>query len=171
MTNSWRDPSWWRENFGSAIDEKDGQPWRGGASGLTPLNFDLLLATRPTLAEYKNKISADNYQRYNLHGFTTGELLALNAITDEELQPNNLEGELHPLIARKNWETEVPAHFDRKEFITTRGEIPGGFNGSWTAQDEKVWDVLMPSLQLVSKFLDNADIFPIVSPSKLRTCR
>ncbi len=46
----------------------------------------------------------ETWQREQLFGFTTRELVDLDAITTRKLKKGDLRNQLHPLLKRKNWE-------------------------------------------------------------------
>lgn len=108
-----------------------------------------------------------NVSRVAQHGFTIPDLINLGAVADgkeEDVRPNDLKGSIHPAFAFEKWEKSVPSHFKRSCLYRVRPD-PNGEprSGRYTVDNPIVWKVLEPCLKLVSKFVNNAHLFPWVS--------
>ncbi|TAQ89684.1 hypothetical protein B7494_g1968 [Chlorociboria aeruginascens] len=116
-------------------------------SGLTPLSPLYPLAQGAT-RDIRNKL--ERYQRSRLHGFTTLELNELDALTNRDLKPNDLNNPIHPAFRRDRWlEDEVAISRKIALYPIT---IPG-MTGTFNAHNPVVWHQLEPCLRLVSHIL------------------
>jgi hypothetical protein len=103
-----------------------------GASGWTPVDNSIPMV--PVLwHEDFDRVLRDNvyrkdWQRQELLGFTTLELINLDVITTRRLKPSNLPSRLHQLFRRDKWESMPPPHFP----VKTLYPLPKPFSGSCT---------------------------------------
>jgi hypothetical protein len=154
-TTTMDDPNWWRENYGVRILDDDTEATASTTESLKG-RYGIL-----------NAELGDNAQRKVLRGFTKTELVELGAFAigrEDNVRPNNLEGRIHNAFARENWETKAPPGYRRKKLYALGNDSTGRpREGNWTASNPIVWRALEPCLRLVSKFIENAGIFPWVS--------
>lgn len=96
---------------------------------------------------------AEKYQRENLSGYTTRELMDLDAITNRELNPVNLQNPINQIIAQNRWTLrDDPPR-----------QVPGGDgNGQWVSTNYLVWETMEPCLRLASRMFSNMPNHPWV---------
>jgi hypothetical protein len=107
----------------------------------------------------------ENYQRGCLCGFTSTELLALDAIAERPLQPSTLTNGILPIFRRDRWVTQAnnPADFTPVPTMNNWVPLPNGIAGDWTASNNLVWNAIQPSLQIASRILMGSSVLPFVS--------
>jgi hypothetical protein len=140
----------------------------GSKSFLTPV--DTVFPTNIELSNEEieqlelNK-AAELFQRDNLYGFTTRELVDLDAITTRHLEPLNLSNPIIPPLLR--WEKVPPiqANGAPGSFYP----IDHGFSGVWEASNPIIWSALHPSLVLASQMITSFHMLPWVSSRTLLT--
>jgi hypothetical protein len=152
----------WKQGYGIKFKDKPDEPNKSEAA--SPASVTDAIPARNGIWDSEN---ANDLDQVALHGFTTAELIDLGALatTNEETNvlPNNLAGDVHQAFAIDRWETSVPAHFKRKHMFPLGNDLNGYPRpGHYTANNLLVWNALLPSLRLASKFLENAHIFPWV---------
>lgn len=120
-----------------------------GRSGLSPRYWpgpgEPQFPSQEAVSEYDLERS---YQREMLGGFTSSTLHAMGALDKPYVKPSNLDNEIHPFFDRQKWEIH--------------GTIPleYGLKGTYTAHNDMVWNAMLPSLRLASKFIENAHCWP-----------
>jgi hypothetical protein len=88
------------------------------------------------------------YQRSKLAGYTSSTLHSMGALDKSDAKPPNLANEVHPIFDKPMWAPEGTMPLDY------------GLPGYYTASNDRVWNALLPSLRLASKFLENAHCWP-----------
>jgi hypothetical protein len=88
------------------------------------------------------------YQRIKLAGYTSSTLHAMGALEKPDVKTPNLVNEVHPLFDKPMWAPYGTANLDY------------GLEGSYVVHNDLVWNALLPSLRLASKFLENAHCWP-----------
>jgi hypothetical protein len=114
------------------------QKAKSGYTPRSPLHPATILAST-SRRDARNAI--ENFQKEQLRGFTTEELIELDAITNRGLKPSSLNTPIHPLLDRDRW--------DAKPYIVY--PVEGG-NGNWDASNDQVWATMKPILRLASLF-------------------
>jgi hypothetical protein len=96
---------------------------------------------------------AEKYQREALSGYTTRELMDLDAITFRELNPISLQNPINEIMSRDRWTLrDYPPH-----------PIAGGSaNDHWESNNELVWSLMEPCLRLASRMFSNMHKHPWV---------
>lgn len=125
-------------------------------SGLTPTEYSF--PRHITNEEAEIIEDREEFQRERLHGFTTKELMALDAISDRKLKEGNLRNKIHPIMTRDRWENVPPSSFGR----TALYPVESG-TGLWSSDNNEVWRVLQPSLKLASRILLSSHMLGWVS--------
>ncbi|KFZ15449.1 hypothetical protein V502_05581 [Pseudogymnoascus sp. VKM F-4520 (FW-2644)] len=132
---------------------------QGYKSGHTPVS-----ANKPddsaNREEWKKII--EDYQFGQAQGFPMGWIRALGAYIPTAYTDfaagwpkTELHNSIHPLIDGREWET-----LDRCSKSYPPPLIGNGRSGFMVADNEIIWDVLKPILQLTSRYLDNAHLWP-----------
>lgn len=117
-------------------------------SGLSPLDpCHILLPSQQDMSQ-KDRERIEDYQKAHFRGFTTQMLIDIDAITNRELNANDLNDPLHPLLQRSRWSILPKDKLDALPFdyIPDTGDM-------WSASLDSVWNALLPSLRLVSILL------------------
>lgn len=129
----------------------------GTHSGLTPLGppRPLLPSQRDMRDEIRNAV--ENFQKEEFKGFTSQMLVDVDAITNRELNPSDLNAPLHPLLRRDHW-----AQLPQSELDALPPNYIPGENDKWSASIDSVWRCLFPSLALVSVILKHFHNHPWV---------
>lgn len=148
----------------------------GSKSGLTPLparapdvSFPSTTPGAPARLAEQTRDAIIAYQRLHLEGFTTAQLLDLDAITERSLRVSDLAGAqpLCRLLERRHWE-RAAAPLERPGMtggvdILEVGDVPGLCRDVvCVAEDELVWAALKPSLLLASALIGNLSSSPWV---------
>ena len=117
-------------------------------SGLSPLDPCHVLLPSQQVMSQKTRERIEEYQKAHFRGFTTQMLIDIDAITNRELNANDLNDPLHPLLWRCRWSILPKDKLDALPFdyIPDTGDM-------WSASLDSVWNVLLPSLRLVSILL------------------
>ncbi|KAE9371054.1 hypothetical protein N431DRAFT_483664 [Stipitochalara longipes BDJ] len=106
-------------------------------SNLTPLS--------PRTSNSQTRSPEEIFQRYALKGYTTTELIELDAHSNRQLRQGNLQNPILEFMDRKRWEL--------RDFPPL--PLPGGgptlSNGYWAADNDLVWNVMKPCLRLASR--------------------
>ncbi|TVY91478.1 hypothetical protein LAWI1_G004476 [Lachnellula willkommii] len=124
-------------------------------SGLTPL-YSLFptsvdrLSLRERLVEQQNKYF-EGFQKIQLYGFTTRELVNLDAVSSRYLKSPDLSNDIHILMAQRRWETKIDVSSGRTGFYP----IGNGYPGDWVASNPIVWTAMLPCLRLASRMIMN----------------
>jgi hypothetical protein len=97
--------------------------------------------------------AAELYQREILNGYTTRELMDLDAITYRELKPTSLQNPINQIIGRDRWTLgDWPPH-----------QVAGGIgNGHWESTNDLAWSQLEPCLRLASRLFADMHKHPWV---------
>jgi hypothetical protein len=107
------------------------------------------------------------YQRRELYGFTSLELLNLDVITERQLQPGNLTNRILPMFQRikwlSRWNGVAPQGFVPFSTMNNWVPLPNGIAGEWSANNDLVWNAITPSLQIASRILMGSTLLPFVS--------
>lgn len=129
----------------------------GTHSGLTPLGPPRPLLDSQLDVPMATQIEIEDYQRFMLRGFTAQMLLDIDAITNRELNPTDLNVPLHPLLERQRWMEFTDEYLQTlpPNYIPTRAD-------QYSASIDSVWNVMLPSLRLVSVILTNIHSHPWV---------
>jgi len=90
------------------------------------------------------------YQKMKLSGYTTSTLHAMGALQKTSVKIPNLENEVHPLFDKDMW---APAG-------TGTVDLDYGLPGKYEIHNPLVWNAMLPSLKLASRFLKNAHCWP-----------
>lgn len=98
-----------------------------------------------------------SYQRDKFNGYTTQELIYLDAISNRPLKSANLQNGVHQVLNR--WEENVPEWFVRKDIYP----IENGFSGDWIKKNHVVAPHVEPILRLATRILVNMYMAPWVS--------
>lgn len=119
-----------------------------GRSGLTPvLHPDYHYP--PLSGRSRRQINGElQFQRHHLYNYSSMELDFIGGFTKSNPRPNNLDNPVHPIFQRSRWE------------VHSTIAIGNGHNGTWTAYNETVWRILVPSLRLASLFIANSHCWP-----------
>ena len=117
-------------------------------SGLSPVDPRPPLLLSQDDVSPKTRYNIEEYQKSLFRGFTTQMLIDVDAITNRELKPNDLNDPLHPLLDRRRWKKLPQAELDSLPY----NYVPGPL-GPWSASIDSVWNALLPSLRLVSILL------------------
>lgn len=133
----------------------------GNKSFLTPV--DTVFPTNIELSDEQLEQlmlnnAAEIFQRDNFYGFTTRELVDLDAITSRYLNPLNLPNRVIAPLLR--WETVPPMQPNGTP--RTFYPIGHGFSGVWEASNPIVWSALQPSLVLASQMITSLHMLPWV---------
>lgn len=143
----------------------------GGRSGLTPLDaiFPTNLRGTGATPNHAQDAQINAFQRRDLVGFTTRELVELDAITLRNLKPFDLANPILPLIDRNCWETltTIKSLAARKGFYPIGNGIPGNYD----VANSQVWNAIYPSLAIASRMLMNFHMLPWVCSHYLRSSR
>lgn len=99
----------------------------------------------------------EDFQRQKLWGFTTRELIQLNAISTSSLKPASLENVVIPLLSKQRWEKTPPDAFTR----TSLYPLENG-EGVWIMDNPVVERVMEPILRLASRILISSHMLPWV---------
>lgn len=115
------------------------------SSGIAPR-----LKTPMTKMEYFLEMALERSQRDQLSGFTTQELVDLDAHERQGVKPSDLCGPIHPLFDRQTqWvSTLVPHNIGIDGF------------GVWDVKNEYLWRAMRPCLILATRFIENSFIHP-----------
>ncbi|TVY83745.1 hypothetical protein LSUE1_G001148 [Lachnellula suecica] len=131
-----------------------------GRSGLTPVDslfpVDLKKPTGKALQDRKLDRRMEDYQRANLYGFTTRELVELDAITSRNLKTPNISNNILPVMGKDRWEIQPDTQYGR----TGSYPIGKGYSGDWNVRNPIVWAAIQPSLRLASRMLMNFHLLP-----------
>jgi hypothetical protein len=104
-------------------------------SGLSPI--DRLFPQISQGRTIRDKQVWEDYQRDKLRGFTTRELVDLDAVTSRKLRDGDLSHEIHPILSRCNWEKVPDPRYPRTHMY----KMPAGFGGSGECRTH-LWRVL-----------------------------
>lgn len=119
----------------------------------------LFTPVSPNLNSNQVESTAEKYQRENLCGYTTRELMDLDAVAFRELRPFSLQNPVHEIFAQDRWTLlDSPPHM-----ISEADNSKG--NNYWVAQNTLVWSRLEPSLRFASRMLSNLHKHPWVRES------
>lgn len=88
-----------------------------------------------------------SYQEAELNGYKSYELKCLEAIDQSRVIRSNLNGELHEMVAQAKWDSGGLY-------------LDGESSSLWDAENPEAWYLLLPSLELVSRILDHAHLWP-----------
>ena len=101
-------------------------------------------------------LQIEKYQQHMLSGYTTRELMDLDAYSNRELNPSNLTNPIHQIMARDRWTLR-----DWPPLV-----VPGGSpllnNGYWYEGNDLVWEVMKPCLRLASRMCSHFHTHPWV---------
>src|SRR6187402_3468967 len=86
-----------------------------GKSALTPLEivFPADMVTNESMKEAQFRKDIEYFQRQLLWGYTTRDLMNIDAISTRLLKPSNLSNDIHPLFGF--WEDEIDPMFTRAD--------------------------------------------------------
>lgn len=89
------------------------------------------------------------FQRQDLSGYTTRELIDLDNISNRDLNPGTLQNPINPILGRDRWTLrDWPLHV-----------VSGGgrnlSNGYWQLENNLVWNTVEPCLRLASRLFSN----------------
>ncbi|KAF7872441.1 hypothetical protein EAF04_003362 [Stromatinia cepivora] len=121
-------------------------------SGITPIT------PPPYENYYKHKAHRDLkwYQSERFGGFTTQEIHLHDAFApySNAKATGRLTCPIHPIIQRTKWRRELPAQL-------ARYPLGNGREGYWDAwENDTVWNLMVPALQLTTMFLANLYTWP-----------
>ncbi|CAD6443667.1 e72514a3-7bc5-4884-b29d-2ee4915c82b5-CDS [Sclerotinia trifoliorum] len=121
-------------------------------SGITPIT------PPPYDNYYKHKAHQDLkwYQAERFGGFTTQELHLHDAFApySQAKATGKLTCPIHPIIQRTKWRRKLPAQL-------ARYPLGNGREGYWDAwENDTVWKLMVPALQLTTMFLANLYTWP-----------
>ena len=133
-------------------------------SGLTPLGPPPL---HPSTSDLPNNIrrGVEEYQKSQLRGFTTQMLVDVDAITNRELKPSDLQV-LNPLFQRHRWNRPPQGYLES----LVPNHVPG-LTDPWNAHIDSVWTALHPCLCLASAILERLYSHPWVCRITIRLGR
>ena len=133
-------------------------------SGLTPLGPPPL---HPSPADLPNNIrrGVEEYQKTRLRGFTTQMLFDVDAITNRDLNPSDLQV-LNPLFQRHRWVRPPQTFLDS----LPPNHVPS-LTGVWNAHIDSIWTALHPCLCLASAILERLHNHPWVCHITIRLGR
>ncbi|KAL3417895.1 hypothetical protein PVAG01_10905 [Phlyctema vagabunda] len=118
-----------------------------GKSGLTPVFLQPLFGSRYSEARDKFDDAVRKYQRDHLAFYTVKELQDLGAIDNPDAKLGDLQNPVHQLYNRTLWrDANIP--------------LGHGLAGTWSVNNPRVWEVLVPCLRLASMFLNNIHVWP-----------
>ena len=125
---------------------KYGGSFRYYHSGITPIAADFPQTL--SYAEKKERIELAVYQKRTFYGFTTGDLVDLDAIDSRVLKACDLgdDGSIHTMLSRPRW---APWEKTLPKFATIQTMINLG--------------PLRPALSITSRLLHNLHIIPFAS--------
>lgn len=139
----------WAAKYGANDQITSNTP--GSCSGITPI-FPTGIGNNALKRDPRDEESED-IQKEQLYGFTTQELIDLDAITRRTLQPPpaTSDARIAPFWRRENWA-------DGGIFADGSGKfqmypLPLGFDGDWIAKNDVVWNIMEPILILASSLL------------------
>lgn len=141
------EPTEYARRYGIAKEE-----WLQGTlkSGLTPINA-FQYSKSPRTLKFRHVLR--HHQKALLRGFESSQLDLIGAIENKKVEPSNLT-DVHPIFARERWFTD-----EDLEAHTAHYWLPNPEDGSWTARNDRVWEVLLPCVTLASKFVSNSHCF------------
>ena len=120
--------------------------WKSkGQSGLSPLDPP---DPNITLSEesIQDRQHRNGYQRRNLKGFTSRELLDSGCLNNDYAPSNGLTNPIHPMLQLDRWRAgDIP--------------LPGSLPGVWEAQNPLVAAILEPSLKLATLILHSSPLW------------
>ncbi|KAF5874365.1 uncharacterized protein Bfra_004370 [Botrytis fragariae] len=121
-------------------------------SGITPIT------PPPYENYYKHKAHQDLkwYQSQRFGGFTTQELHLHDAFAPYSnlKATGQLTCPIHPILQRSKWRRQLPAQL-------ARYPLGNGREGYWDAwENDTVWNMMVPSLQLTTMFMANLYTWP-----------
>ncbi|KAM0156044.1 hypothetical protein ACHAPG_005554 [Botrytis cinerea] len=121
-------------------------------SGITPI-------TPPPYENYYKHKAHQNlkwYQSQRFSGFTTQELHLHDAFAPYSnlKATGQLTCPIHPILQRSKWRRQLPAQL-------ARYPLGNGREGYWDAwENDTVWNMMVPSLQLTTMFMTNLYTWP-----------
>ncbi|KAK6610112.1 hypothetical protein H4I95_03171 [Botrytis cinerea] len=121
-------------------------------SGITPI-------TPPPYENYYKHKAHQNlkwYQSQRFSGFTTQELHLHDAFAPYSnlKATGQLTCPIHPILQRSKWRRQLPAQL-------ARYPLGNGREGYWDAwENDTVWNMMVPSLQLTTMFMANLYTWP-----------
>jgi hypothetical protein len=137
--------------YGHLFGEPEGLPHLAGTgrSGLSPTYFsgqnEPLFPTDAMLPLYE---AERLYQKMKLSGYTTSLLHAMGALEKPQVKTPNLNNQIHPMFDKPQWAPVGTVDLDY------------GLQGKYEIHNPLVWNALLPSLRLASKFLNNVHCWP-----------
>lgn len=90
------------------------------------------------------------YQKMKLSGYTTSTLHAMGALQKQGIKLPNLSNEIHPMFDKPMW---APPG-------TGTVNLDYGLEGTYEIHNPLVWNAMLPSLRLASRFLKNVHCWP-----------
>ncbi|KAH6720933.1 hypothetical protein BKA61DRAFT_731131 [Leptodontidium sp. MPI-SDFR-AT-0119] len=122
----------WAAKYGENVQITSNPP--GSRSGLTPVS--LAGVGRNALKRDPRDEEAETFQKEQLYGFTTQELIDLDAITQRRLKPPpaKVHAYIAPFWRKGNW-SDGALFPDGKGRIETY-PLPLGFHGKWIANND-----------------------------------
>ena len=135
-------PTVFQTKYGNPGNEK---------SGFTPLS--------PRVPNHQEALTstAEFFQRYTLKGYTTAELIEVDAHASREFGQNNLQNPIVEFMDRPRWQLQ-----DFPPLPLPRGG-PILRPGNWVADNDVVWNVMTPCLRLASRIFSSLHYHPWVS--------
>lgn len=134
-------------------------------SALTPI--DTLFPVDPASLSQEEKEERvlnsriQGIQKRLFHGFTTRELVDVDAFTVRKLKAGNLTSPIIPLLQIHNWEGVIPLrHHDRVYLYPLVENEPS--RGNWIAGNFLVLPQLTPCLKIASRLLTSMPLLPWV---------
>lgn len=135
-------------SYGHLFGESESLPHLQGTgrSGLSPTFFsgprEPLFPTDAQMPLYE---AERLYQKMKLSGYTSSTLHAMGALEKPTVKIPNLTNEIHPMFDKPQW---APAG-------SGTVNLDYGLEGKYEIHNPLVWNALLPSLRLASKFLKN----------------
>jgi len=133
-----------------------------GKSFLTPVDTvfptGIELSAQELERNAQNR-AAENFQKQELYGFTTRELVDLDAISARYLKPQDLSNGIIPPLLR--WVQRPYKLMDGSPGYFY--PIGFGYPGVWAASNPIVWSAMYPALVLASQMLTSIHMLPWVS--------
>jgi hypothetical protein len=131
------------------LARKYGGGFRYFNSGITPIAAEFGQNLSDAEKEYRDALTA--HQKRAFHGFTTRDLVNLDAIDNRILKPCDLgdDGPIHAMLSRPRW--------------APWGENPEEVR--YNPNNDELWAALRPALLITSRLLPNLHALPFVSYS------
>ena len=88
------------------------------------------------------------YQKMKLSGYTSALLHAMGALDKPAVKAPNLTNEIHPMLDKPMWAPVGTVDLENRE------------DGQYHAWNPIVWNAVLPSVRLASRFLENVHCWP-----------